>query len=67
MKAVPYRELEAVRMIRRGDERIDGRPTLLLDLRSVKRLYLAVVNGLGGLHEVADALSAALRASLGAP
>ncbi len=40
-----------------GEERLHGRPTLVLDTRSGQRIEVATVTGVGGLREVADILA----------
>ncbi len=53
---VPYADLERVRMAAGREERLDGRPTLVIEAKPARRLQVASVAGLGVLREVADVL-----------
>jgi hypothetical protein len=52
-----YADLERVRMAGMGDERVSGRPTLVLTARPSRIFRLAAVAGAGVMREVADALT----------
>lgn len=53
---LPYRDLVRVRMASGGQERVRGRPTLLIEADT--RLFrIAAVAGAGMMGEVADALT----------
>ncbi|MER3410727.1 MAG: hypothetical protein C4305_09395 [Thermoleophilia bacterium] len=55
MVVLELSELAGVRMAGAGEEqRLRGRPTLVLDTRSGRRFQVATVSGVGGLREVAD-------------
>ena len=55
---VAYGDLFAVRVGRASTERLDGRPTLVLEQRSGMPLHIGSVNGPGVVHELAAALGA---------
>lgn len=59
-REVPYREIAAVRLSPKPEERIEGRQTLVLDLRTTSRLQVASVGGLGHLRELAELISPAI-------
>ena len=52
-----YSELAGVRMAAYGEERLGGRPTLLIEPAGAPALQVASVAGLGVLREVADVLA----------
>lgn len=54
---VAYVALDGVRMATARDERLGGRPTLVLAERSGRRFRIAAVSGAGVMGEVADALT----------
>ena len=57
MIAVAYEDLDGLRMATVGDERLGGRPTLVLLERSGRRFRIAAVGGTGVIGEVADVLA----------
>ena len=57
---VPYADLERVGMAGGREDRLDGRPTLLLEVKPARRVQVAAVAGLGVLREVADVLVLAM-------
>jgi hypothetical protein len=52
-----YPDLAAVRIGRSADERLDGLPTLVLELRDGGRVLVGGVTGAGTLAELADRLA----------
>jgi hypothetical protein len=56
-RAIPYEEISAVR-VARSNERLQGRPTLLVDLNPEGTLRIAGVAGPGIVSELAARLSA---------
>jgi len=63
VREIPYNELSTVRVGRAGSERLDGRPTLLLDLVSGARVVVASVAQSGIAAELVERLT---RATVGA-
>jgi hypothetical protein len=58
-RALFYEELAGVRVERRLQARLSGRPTLVLERRNGGGLRIASVEGPGSLHELAERLEAA--------
>ena len=56
---LPFRELADVRIAQGPEERIQGLPSLLLELRSLDRFLVAGVGGLGVVNELADLIAIA--------
>ena len=56
-REIPYTEIEGVRIGRDAEERLNSRPTLVLERASAPPLQLDVL-GAGMLHELADLLAA---------
>jgi hypothetical protein len=56
--SVPLQAITAARIGRAQPERLQGRPALVLGLRSGRRLRIATLSGFGALHELADAVGA---------
>jgi hypothetical protein len=59
VREIPYDELSAVRVGRAGAERLDGRPTLVLDLVSGTRVVVASVAQSGIAAELVERLTSA--------
>lgn len=55
-----YVDLTRVRMAGVGEERMRGRPTLLVDATAGRSIRIAAVAGAGVMGEVADALARAM-------
>ena len=55
--AVRFDEIETVRVGRSAEERIGGRPALLLARRGSRLLRIGSLDGLGALNELAAALA----------
>lgn len=56
---LPYSRLSAVRLAHRPEERIDGRPSLLLEVASLDRFLVAAIGGFGVVAELADLIAQA--------
>jgi hypothetical protein len=54
---VAYRDIVRLGMARRADERVDGRPTLVLERETGDALLLAGVGQPGALAEIAERLA----------
>ena len=52
-----YGDVARVRMAGTREERVRGRPTLIVDARTGRSIRIAAVSGAGVLGEVADALT----------
>ena len=59
VREIPYDELSTVRVGRAGAERLDGRPTLVLDLISGTRVVVASVAQSGIAAELVERLASA--------
>lgn len=57
---LPYRSLGAVRLGHAPDERLTGRPSLLVELRTLERFLIAAIGGFGVLTELAEQITAAM-------
>ena len=57
---IPYREVAGTRIGRQREERLDGRPTLVVELRTGRTLLIMSAVGLGIIHEVGDRLDACI-------
>ena len=57
---VTFDDLLSVRMAAASDERLGGRPTLIIEVKPHRRFQIVAVGGLGALREVADALVLAM-------
>ena len=57
VREIPYEELSAVRVGRAGSERLDGRPTVLVDLVSGRRVVVASVAQSGIAAELVERLT----------
>jgi hypothetical protein len=55
-----YRDVARVRMAGTSEERVRGRPTLLVETAPGPSIRIAAVTGAGVLGEVADALTRAM-------
>jgi hypothetical protein len=65
VESVRYADLDRVRMAARAEDRIDGRPTILLERRwSSLPLAIASLDGLGTVWELFERLSAEAAAIL---
>lgn len=53
VKRLLYEDLSAVKVGRGAEERIDGRPSLVLEQRAGGRIYVVSLDGLGIVHELA--------------
>lgn len=56
---LPYSRLSAVRLAHRPEERIDGRPSLLLEVASIERFLVSAIGGFGVVAELADLIAQA--------
>ena len=65
VREIPYEELSTVRVGRAGSERLDGRPTLLLDLVSGTRVVVASVAQSGIAAELVERLTSATLGATG--
>ena len=57
--ALAYEELSAVRLGRQPEERIQGRPSLLLEVCSIEQFLVSAIGGLGVVTELADLIEIA--------
>jgi hypothetical protein len=57
--ALRYDHLSEVRLGHQADERIQGRPSLLLEVCSIERFVVAAISGFGVVAELADLIAAA--------
>ena len=55
-----FRALARVELGHQADERIQGRPSLLLELRSPERFLISAIGGVGVVNELADRAAAAM-------
>jgi hypothetical protein len=58
--ALRYADIAAAEVVRRPDERIHGRPTVVLRRRSGPPLYVAALNGAGFASELVDEVQTAV-------
>jgi hypothetical protein len=58
--ALSYRSLAGVRLGHGPDERLQGQPSMLVELRSLERYVIATIGGFGVLTELADEITAAM-------
>jgi hypothetical protein len=58
VQAVPYSDIVSVWIGRGREQRVQGRPVLLLERRSGGLIRIASLNGLGTIREIADRLEA---------
>lgn len=58
-RELSYDEVADVRIERRRTHRLAGRPTLVIESRDGESLRIALLDGAGTLHEVADRLDSA--------
>ena len=63
VREIGYKELAHVKVGRAGVERLDGRPTLVLDLLSGRRVVIASVAQSGIAAELVDRLASATSGS----
>lgn len=61
-REIPYADVAAVSFVRSLEERLNGAPTLQLELRPLGRVFLATVAGAGALRELHDVLLGSLPA-----
>ena len=54
---VPYVDLDELRITRQSDERLSGRPTLVLGLRDGRTVHIVSVGEPGALAELVERLS----------
>lgn len=57
-RTIPYAEIDHLRVARGLAERIQGRPSLVLDLVAGSKLRIGSIAGPGTLHELAEKLLA---------
>lgn len=57
--AVPIAEIAEVRLAHGPGERIHGLPSLLVELRSIERFFVAGIGGFGVVTELADRIAGA--------
>lgn len=57
---LPYQSLGSVRLAHAPDERLTGRPSLLVELRTLERFLIAAIGGFGVLTELAEQITAAM-------
>ncbi len=57
---LPYPSLAGVRLGHAPDERLRGRPSLLVELRTLERYRIATIGGFGVVTELADQIAAAM-------
>lgn len=62
---VEFGELAVVRLGRDVDERVNGRSSLLLELRSRGRFFISAIGGVGVVTELADRVVAAMSLASG--
>lgn len=56
---IPFSDLAAVRVARRPEDRVAGRPVLVLERRTGSSVHVATLGHPGALHELADRLRSA--------
>jgi hypothetical protein len=61
-EVLPYRQIAGVQFGRSPHERIDGRSTLVIELRGGTRVQVTSAFGLGANHEIAERLAGLIAA-----
>jgi hypothetical protein len=63
VQTLRYDDIASVRVGRGSEERLQGRPTLLLERRSGGLIRISSLTGLGAIRELADNVEAAVSAA----